>query len=113
MRKIALLALAMTCVSAPAFAQTMQQRNAPNPVGGVPSNPVGGVPSNPVGGVPSNPVGGVPSNPVGGVPSNPVGGVPNPIDVPNPMAPHAIGHPIGHPIGVVPNPNAGDENSPD
>ena len=89
MRKIALLALAMTCVSAPAFAQTMQQRNAPNPVGGIPSNPVGGVPS------------------------NPVGGVPNPIDVPNPMAPHAIGHPIGHPIGVVPNPNAGDENSPD
>ena len=43
MRKIALLALAMTCVVAPVLAQT-PQRTAPNPTGGVP-NPIGGVPN--------------------------------------------------------------------
>jgi hypothetical protein len=43
MRKIALLALALTCVSAPAFAQTTQQ-TAPSLTGGVP-NPITGVPN--------------------------------------------------------------------
>jgi hypothetical protein len=82
MRKIALLALAMMCASAPAFAQTTQQ-TARGPAGGVP-NPVGGVP-NPVGVVP-NPVRVVP-NPVGVAP-NPVGGVPSPVGVaPNPVSP--------------------------
>jgi hypothetical protein len=55
MRKLALLALALTCVSAPSLAQTTRQQSVPNPIGGVP-NPIGGVP-NPIRGVP-NPIGG-------------------------------------------------------
>lgn len=44
MKKMALLALVMTSISAPAIAQTRQQQIVPNPIGGVP-NRIGGVPN--------------------------------------------------------------------
>jgi hypothetical protein len=122
MRKIALLALALTCVSAPAFAQTTQQ-TAPSLTGGVP-NPITGVP-NPITGVP-NPISplGVDPRTQQIIPTRPFGeAAPTQQDLTRdsratelhltPFGAATVQNPIGvpHPMGqVVPNANseAGD-----
>jgi hypothetical protein len=125
------LALAITCVSAAAFAQTTQQ-TAPSLTGGVP-NPISPLRTQQNTTVPfgnaaptqqaptqqSAPslTGGVP-NPIQGVP-NPIRGVPNAISpseetgLPHvtPLGAATLQNPIGapHPMGqVVPNSEAGD-----
>jgi hypothetical protein len=112
MRKIALLALGITCVSSPAFAQTTQQ-TAPSLTGGVPK-PITGVP-NPITPLGVDPRATQQLNP------NPAAGVPNSLGgytvygrqglvtrvVPNSLGGYNVYGSRGLITRVVPNSNGG------